>query len=139
MDAYREKGFTLLEVMVVLVILGLLAAVVAPNVLGTQDKGMVKKVKADIAILEQSIDMYKMDNFMFPTTDEGLEALVEKPAARELKNYTVDGYIKRLPMDPWGNPYQYLSPGKHGKYDVFSLGADGQLGGEGQNQDIGNW
>ena len=135
----RENGFTLLEIMVVLVILGLLAAVVAPNVLGTQDKGMVKKVHADLALLEQAIDMYKVDNFSFPTTDEGLEALVNKPAGKTLKNYTEGGYIKRLPADPWGNPYQYLSPGKHGKYDVFSLGADGQLGGEGQAQDIGNW
>lgn len=139
MEVYREKGFTLLEVMVVLVILGLLAAVVAPNVLGTQDKGMIKKTQADIALLEQAIDMYKLDNFMYPTTTEGLEALVKKPETRELKNYTQGGYIKRLPVDPWGNPYQYLSPGKHTNYDVFSLGADGELGGEGQNQDIGNW
>lgn len=135
----KEKGFTLLEVMVVLVILGLLAAVVAPNVLGTQDKGMIKKVQADIALLEQAVDMYRLDNFAFPTTADGLEALVKKPEGKTLKNYTDGGYIKRLPTDPWGNPYQYLSPGKHSKYDIYSLGSDGELGGEGQAKDIGNW
>jgi len=135
----KEKGFTLLEVMVVLVILGLLAAVVAPNVLGTQDKGMIKKVQADIALLEQAVDMYRLDNFAFPSTDDGLEALVKKPEGKTLKNYTEDGYIKRLPSDPWGNAYQYLSPGKHSKYDIYSLGSDGELGGEGQAKDIGNW
>jgi general secretion pathway protein G len=135
----KQQGFTLLEVMVVLVILGMLAAVVAPNVLGTQDRGMVKKVQADIALLEQAVDMYKLDNFVFPTTDDGLEALVKKPAGKTLTNYATDGYIKRLPADPWGNPYQYISPGKHSKYDIYSLGSDGVLGGEGQAKDIGNW
>lgn len=135
----KQRGFTLLEVMVVIVILALLAAVVAPNVLSNQDKAMQKKAQADIAALEQAIDMYRMDNFVYPSTEQGLEALVSKPQNVSLKNYNSDGYIKRLPSDPWGNPYKYLYPGKHGKYDIYTLGADGIEGGNENATDIGNW
>lgn len=136
----KQQGFTLLEIMVVVVILGLLVAIVAPNVLDNQDKAMVEKTKADIAGLEQALDMYKLDNHTYPSTDQGLESLVKKPQINpEPKNYRPDGYIKRLPNDPWGNSYQYLTPGEHGSFDLYSFGADGDNGGEGQAADIGNW
>ena len=136
----REQGFTLLEIMVVIVILGLLVAVVAPNVLQNQDRAMVEKARADIAVLEQSLDMYKLDNHVYPTTDQGLMALVKVPkTGPQPKNYRSNGYIKRLPDDPWGNPYQYIQPGEHGPYDLYSLGADGEEGGEELASDIVNW
>lgn len=136
----RQRGFTLLEIMVVVVILGLLVAIVAPNVLDNQDKAMQEKARADIAALEQALDMYKLDNHRHPSTDQGLEALVSKPDINPVpKNYRPDGYIKRLPNDPWGNPYQYLQPGEHGAFDLYSLGSDGENGGDGQAADIGNW
>lgn len=136
----HQRGFTLLEIMVVIVILGLLMSVVATNVLQNQDRAMVEKAKADIAVLEQSLDMYKLDNFVYPSTDQGLEALAEKPEiAPEPKNYRQGGYIKRLPEDPWGNPYQYIQPGEHGQFDLYSLGADGEEGGDDLASDIGNW
>ncbi len=136
----RQAGFTLLEIMVVIVILGLLVSIVAPNVLQNQDRAMVEKAKADIAMLEQALDMYKLDNHSYPTTDQGLDALVNKPTSSpEPRNYRSDGYIKRLPQDPWGNQYQYLQPGEHGPYDLYSTGADGDEGGEGLASDIGNW
>ncbi|MEH6822972.1 MAG: type II secretion system major pseudopilin GspG [Motiliproteus sp.] len=136
----HQQGFTLLEIMVVIVILGLLVAVVAPNVLQNQDKAMVQKARADIAILEQALDLYKLDNFSYPSTDQGLEALVSKPSGTpEPKRYNSNGYIKRLPSDPWGTPYQYLQPGSKNPTDIFSLGADGELGGAELAADIGNW
>ena len=136
----RQAGFTLLEIMVVIVILGLLVSIVAPNVLQNQDRAMVEKAKADIAMLEQALDMYKLDNHSYPTTDQSLDALVNKPTSSpEPRNYRSDGYIKRLPQDPWGNQYQYLQPGEHGPYDLYSTGADGDEGGEGLASDIGNW
>jgi general secretion pathway protein G len=136
---HRQQGFTLLEIMVVLVILGLLVALVAPNVLQNQDRAMVEKAKADVALLEQALDMYKLDNFQYPTTNQGLEALVTKPEIDpQPKRYNSNGYIKRLPQDPWGNPYQYLQPGTKKAFDVYSLGADGEMGGEGLAADIGN-
>ncbi|SIR02309.1 type II secretion system major pseudopilin GspG [Marinobacterium stanieri] len=135
-----QQGFTLLEIMVVIVIMGLLVAVVAPNVLQNQDKAMVEKVRTDVMLMEQALDMYKMDNFVYPTTDQGLDSLVAKPESDPIpKRYNADGYIKRLPKDPWGNPYQYLQPGQHSKVDIYSLGADGELGGKGIAADIGNW
>ena len=138
--AKKQKGFTLLEVMVVLVIIGLLVAIVAPNVLDNQDKAMVQKARADISSLEQALEMYRLDNFNYPATNQSLDALVKKPSvAPEPKNYRADGYIRRLPTDPWGNAYQYRFPGEKGRVDVFSLGADGSIGGEGLNADIGNW
>ncbi|MGY5584570.1 type II secretion system major pseudopilin GspG [Vibrio cincinnatiensis] len=137
--ANRQSGFTLLEVMVVVVILGILASVVVPNLLGNKDKADQQKAITDIVALENALDMYRLDNSVYPTTDQGLEALVSKPSNPEPRNYRADGYIRRLPKDPWGNDYQYLSPGEHGRVDVFTLGADGQEGGEGANADIGNW
>lgn len=135
-----QRGFTLLEIMVVIVILGLLVAVVAPNVLQNQDKAMVEKARADIAVLEQALDMYKLDNHVYPTTDQGLQALVKAPnLSPKPKNYRSDGYIKRLPEDPWGNPYLYIQPGEHGRYDLYSTGADGEEGGEDLAGDIVNW
>lgn len=134
-----QQGFTLLEIMVVIVILGLLVAMVAPNVLQNQDKAMVEKARADVALLEQALDMYKLDNFQYPTTDQGLEALVSKPTNGPApKRYNPNGYIKRLPTDPWGNAYQYLQPGVTRAFDIYSLGADGELGGEDLAKDISN-
>ncbi|WP_372799107.1 type II secretion system major pseudopilin GspG, partial [Litorivivens sp.] len=136
MKSRRQAGFTLLEIMVVIVILGLLVSIVAPNVLQNQDRAMVEKAKADIAMLEQALDMYKLDNHTYPTTDQGLDSLVNKPTSSpEPRNYRSDGYIKRLPQDPWGNQYQYLQPGEHGPYDQYSTGADGDEGGEGLASD----
>jgi len=136
----REAGFTLVELMVVILIIGLLATAVAINVLPSQDRAMVEKARADIATLEQAVEMYRMDMLTYPTTEQGLQALIDKPDGLERpERYRPDGYIKRLPEDPWGNPYQYLHPGEHGPFDIYSLGADGRLGGEGQNADIGNW
>lgn len=136
----RQRGFTLLEVMVVIVILGLLATLVLPRVLGRQDQAMVAKAKADVQALSTALKMYKLDNFTYPSTGQGLEALIKQPAGEPLaKNWKMGGYIERLPTDPWGNPYQYLSPGEKMEIDVWSFGADGRTGGEGVDGEIGNW
>ncbi len=136
----KQSGFTLLEVMVVVVILGVLASFVVPNLLGNKEKADQQKAITDISSLENSLDMYKLDNSIYPTTDQGLDALVSKPSASpEPRNYQDGGYIKRLPKDPWGNEYQYVSPGDNGTIDIFTLGSDGQEGGEGAQSDIGNW
>lgn len=135
----KQTGFTLLEVMVVLVILGLMASFIVPNLLGNKEKADQQKAVSDIVALENALDMYKLDNGVYPTTDQGLQALVTKPNSPEPRQYREGGYIKRLPTDPWGNDYQYLSPGDQGVIDVFTLGADGQEGGEEINADIGNW
>ncbi|GLO59560.1 type II secretion system protein GspG [Vibrio sp. MACH09] len=136
----KQTGFTLLEVMVVVVILGVLASFVVPNLLGNKEKADQQKAISDISALEQALDMYKLDNSVYPSTDQGLEALVNKPSGTpEPRNYRNNGYIKRLPNDPWGREYQYLSPGDNGTIDIFSLGADGEEGGEEANADIGNW
>lgn len=136
----RRAGFTLVEMMVVIVILGILATVVAINVLPSQDKAMKGKARADVAVLEQALEAYRLDNFAFPTNDQGLDALVTPPAGlNQVDRYREGGYIRRLPKDPWGNPYQYRAPGAHGAIDVFSFGADGREGGEGKDADIGNW
>ncbi|MDR2307275.1 MAG: type II secretion system major pseudopilin GspG [Paucimonas sp.] len=136
----RQRGFTLMEIMVVIFIIGLLIAVVAPSVLGNQDKAMKQKVMADLATLEQALDMYRLDNLRFPSNEQGLAALAKQPTVEPLpRNWRSDGYIRRLPEDPWGSPYQYRMPGEHGRVDVYSLGADGQPGGEGLDADLGNW
>ena len=136
----KQSGFTLLEVMVVIVILGILASLVVPNLLGSKEQADQQKAVTDISALEQALDMYKLDNSVYPTTDQGLEALVSKPGSSpEPRNYRDGGYIKRLPKDAWGNEYQYLSPGDNGTVDIFTLGADAQEGGEGASTDIGNW
>ncbi|GEM78137.1 type II secretion system major pseudopilin GspG [Vibrio superstes] len=136
----KQQGFTLLEVMVVVVILGILASFVVPNLLGNKEKADQQKAITDIVALENALDMYKLDNSVYPSTDQGLDALVSRPTGSpEPRNYRNDGYIRRLPSDPWGNEYQYLSPGDNGNIDIFTLGADGQEGGEGASSDIGNW
>jgi general secretion pathway protein G len=136
----REAGFTLVEMMVVIVILGLLATVVAINVLPSQDKAMKEKARADVSVLEQALESYRLDTFNFPRTEDGLQALVTPPASlAQPDRFREGGYIRRLPKDPWGNDYQYRSPGQHGAIDVFSFGADGREGGEGKDADIGNW
>jgi general secretion pathway protein G len=134
------RGFTLIEIMVVVVIIGLLAAVILPNVFSKVGTAQISKAKADIQALETALTMFRLDNFKFPSTDLGLEALVTRPNDPTVRNWPDGGYIKRLNKDPWGNPYVYVFPGTHGQeYDLYSLGADGQEGGEKDNADIGNW
>lgn len=134
------KGFTLIEIMVVVVILGILGALVVPNILGRTGEARVAATKSDIRSIANALDLYKLDNHNYPSTDQGLEALSSKPSGYpEAKNWNADGYLKKLPQDPWGNGYQYVSPGSHGKYDLYSLGADGREGGSDENSDINNW
>jgi len=136
----QERGFTLIEIMVVVVIIGLLATLVLPRVLGRQEEAFVAKAQSDIRALSSALQLYKLDNFNFPSTEQGLEALVSKPSGDPpAKNWKQGGYIDRLPNDPWGNPYQYLSPGEKSEVDIWSFGADGQPGGEGIAADLGNW
>ena len=133
----KQKGFTLLEIMVVIVILGVLASMIVPNLMGNKDKADRQKVVSDVIALENALDMYKLDNGSYPSGDQGLEALVTEPSGSpEPRNYREDGYIKRLPQDPWGNDYILNNPGEHGKLDILSVGQDGE---EGTDDDIGNW
>ena len=133
----KQQGFTILEIMVVLVIIGILAGMIAPNFIGESDKAKVKKAATDIVTLEQALDMYKLNNNVYPSTEQGLDALVNEPTIEPApRNYPHGGYIRRLPQDPWGNEYQLLSPGEQGKIDIFSVGPDGQADTE---DDIGNW
>ena len=137
MSKNKQQGFTLLEVMVVIVILGILASMVVPNLIGSQERANMQKAVSDVTALETSLSLYKMDNYNYPSTDQGLEALVEKTDLEpEPRRFPEDGYIKRLPKDPWGNEYVLLNPGENGKMDVFSAGPDGEPGTE---DDIGNW
>jgi general secretion pathway protein G len=135
-----QRGFTLIEIMVVVVIMGILAALVVPKLMGRADDARITAAKSDIATLMQALKLYKLDNQRYPTTEQGLQALVAKPtngpAANGWKN---GGYVDKLPKDPWGGQYQYLSPGVKGEVDVFSYGADGQPGGSGNDADIGSW
>ncbi len=133
------RGFTLIEIMVVVVILGILAALVVPNILGNVDTARITAARQDIRGIESALDMYRLDNYTYPTTQQGLQALVTQPADPSIRNWRLGGYLKKLPNDPWGNPYQYLYPGTQGEVDVWSMGADGQTGGEGVAADIGNW
>ncbi len=136
----RAAGFTLIEIMVVVVILGILAALVLPNVMGRIGQAQSTKVKADIQGYETALSLFKLDNFKYPSTDQGLEALVKQPADPSIRNWKEGGYIRALKKDPWGNDYQYVYPGTHGtEYDIFTLGADAQPGGDGENADVGNW
>jgi len=139
--AGTQRGFTLIEIMVVVVILGILAAIVVPNVFGNVEKARISKVKQDIRSFETALALYKMDNFKVPTSDQGLQALVTQPNDPTIRNFKPGGYLTGgVKKDPWGNDYKYVTPGSHGgEYDIFTLGADNQEGGEGDNADIGNW
>ena len=136
----RQSGFSLVEILVVLVIMGLLISIVAPTVLNRADEARVQKVHADFKAIETALKIYRLDNYVYPTTEQGLQALVEPSTLEpEPRNFKRGGYLSELPVDPWGRPYLYLSPGEHGEVDLYTLGADGLSGGEGQNTDIGNW
>ncbi|MBF0371178.1 MAG: type II secretion system major pseudopilin GspG [Magnetococcales bacterium] len=136
----REGGFTLIEIMVVVVILAVLATLVVPRVMDRPAQARIVKAKQDIRTIEGALDLYKLDNFVHPTTDQGLEALVKKPENDpEPPNWNASGYLPRVPQDPWSREYLYLNPGQHGAMDIYTLGADGIEGGEGNNADIGNW
>jgi general secretion pathway protein G len=126
--------------MVVVVILGILAALIVPKIMSRPDEARITAAKQDVATLAQALKLYKLDNLAYPTTDQGLQALVAKPAAAPIPvNWKTGGYLERLPKDPWGRDYRYLNPGRHGEIDIYSLGADGEPGGEGNDADIGNW
>jgi general secretion pathway protein G len=135
----RQSGFTLIEIMVVVVILAVLGALVVPNILGKVDKARVTAAQTDIKSIGTALDLYRLDNFKYPTTEQGLQALVKQPADPTITNYPAGGYLKTLPHDPWGNPYVYASPGTDGRdYDLMSFGRDGKQGGEGPDADISN-
>jgi general secretion pathway protein G len=136
----RQQGFSLVEILVVLVIMGLLISVVAPTVLNRADDARVQKVYADFKAIETALKIYRLDNYVYPSTEQGLEALVEATTLDpEPRNFKQGGYLSELPQDPWGRPYLFLSPGENGEMDIYSRGADGLSGGEGQNADVGNW
>ncbi|BAU56581.1 general secretion pathway protein G [Halorhodospira halochloris] len=138
MSRRSHSGFTLIEIMVVVVILGILAGIVVPRIMDRPDSARVEAAKQDIRSIESALNLYRLDNNHYPSTDQGLEALVEEPTGSpEPRNW--QGYLDRVPTDPWGNEYQYLNPGEHGDIDIYSLGADGEPGGEGVDAEIGNW
>ena len=138
--ANRSGGFTLIEIMVVMVILGLLVALVAPNIMGRGDEARVTAAEAQLRNISSALDLYRLDNSHYPSTEQGLEALVEKPTGSpEPSNWNPEGYMNAIPKDPWGNEYQYVQPGSQGPYDLYSYGADGREGGEGVNADISVW
>ena len=134
-DKSKSHGFTLIEVMVVVVILGILAAIVVPRIMGRPDEARIIKAQQDIRALEAALNLYRLDNYNYPSTDQGIEALTERPSEQDAPNWKEGGYLDRVPTDPWQRPYQYLSPGTHGEVDIFSLGPDGQP----SDDDIGNW
>jgi general secretion pathway protein G len=134
------RGFTLIEIMVVLVIMGILAGLVVPKLMGRTDDARVLQAKQDISTMMGALKMYKLDNMRYPTTEQGLKALIEKPTGGPAANgWKAGGYISKLPQDPWGNQYQYMSPGIKSEVEIFSLGADGQPGGAAYDADIGSW
>ena len=139
-QANRSRGFTLIEIMVVMVILGLLVALVAPNIMGRGDEARVTAAEAQLRNISSALDLYRLDNSHYPSTEQGLDALVEKPSGSpEPSNWNPEGYMNAIPKDPWGNEYQYVQPGSEGPYDLYSYGADGREGGEGVNADISVW
>ena len=134
------SGFTLIEVMVVVVILAILAAIIVPRILSRPEQAKLVAVKQDILAIQNAMALYKLDNGFYPTTSQGIQALVTKPSGSpEAKNWNPEGYLKKLPKDPWGNPYQYISPGAHGAFDLYSWGVDGQEGGTDKAADIVSW
>lgn len=135
----RQQGFTLIEIMVVVIILGILAAIVAPNVIGRVGDAQIAAAKQDLRGIENALKFYRLDNFSYPSTEQGLQALVSRPNDPNLRNWKQGGYLDRMPKDPWGNPYQFLNPGNNGEVDIYTLGRDGRPGGEGEDADIGNW
>src|ERR1700752_4016949 len=136
----RTAGFTLIEILVVVVIIGILAALVAPRIMSRIDDAQIAKARQDIRVYETALNLFKMDNYKYPTTDQGLQSLVQQPADPTIRNWKAGGYVDSVKKDPWGYDYQYVYPGTHGtEYDLFTLGADNQPGGEGINTDIGNW
>ncbi|WP_306131406.1 type II secretion system major pseudopilin GspG [Roseivivax marinus] len=135
-----DRGFTLLELMVVVVILSILALVVVPRVIDRPDQARAARAQSDVAAIASAVNLYRLDNFRYPTTEQGLSALVAPPSQPPApENWATGGYMDRVPEDPWGRPYQYLSPGVHGDFDVFTYGADGVAGGTGADADIGTW
>ncbi len=140
MSYSRSQGFTLIEIMVVVVILAILAAAVVPRIMDRPDQARMTKAKQDVQVLESALELYRLDNFNYPSTQQGLEALVQRPSGEPAApNWKSGGYIKSLPKDPWGNEYQYLNPGIKSDVDIFTYGADARPGGEGPAADIGNW
>ncbi len=140
MRPVHARGMTLIEIMVVIVILGVLAALIVPSVIGRPEEARVIAAKQDVATIVQALKLYRLDNHRYPSTEQGLQALVAPPTVAPLApNWKAGGYLERLPKDPWGNPYKFLSPGVHAEIDVFSYGADGALGGSGRDADIGSW
>ncbi len=136
----RSLGFTLIEVMIVILILGVLGALIVPKVMSRPDEARITAAKQDIGSIVQALKLYKLDNMRYPSTEQGLQALVKKPTSAPIPpNWKGNGYLEKLPKDPWGKPYQYLQPGLHAEIDVMSLGADGAPGGEGSDADIGSW
>ncbi len=136
----RSHGFTLIEVMVVIVIIAVLAALIVPKVMSRPDEARVTAARQDIGAISQALKLYKLDNMRYPTTEQGLQALVKKPATQPVpENWKGNGYLEKLPKDPWGSPYKYLQPGLHGDVDVMSFGANREVGGEGTDADIGSW
>lgn len=136
----KDAGFSLLELMVVVVILSILALVIVPRVIDRPDQARAARAQSDIAAIASAVQLYRLDNFRYPTTEQGLEALRTAPATEPVPaNWATGGYVDRLPVDPWGQPYQYLAPGVHGDFDVFTFGADGVAGGTGADADIGSW
>lgn len=139
-QAIRSRGFTLIEIMVVLMILGLLVALVAPNILGRGDEARVTTAEAQLRNISSALDLYRLDNGHYPSSEQGLEALVNKPTGSpEPSNWNPEGYMNAIPTDPWGNEYQYVQPGSEGPYDLYSYGADGEEGGDGLKADISVW
>ena len=136
----RHGGFSLIEIIVVVIIIGLLASIVAPMVSDQADKARIQKAKADFKAIQTALKLYQLDNFVYPTSEQGLAALVTKPSLAPIpRNYKANGYIEQLQEDPWGRPYLYMSPGEGHEYDIYTLGADGVSGGDGQNADISIW
>lgn len=136
----KLNGFTLIEIMVVMVIIGILAALIVPKIMGRPDEARTVAAKQDMSSIMQALKLYKLDNQRYPSTEQGLQALVTKPTTTPLpNNWKAGGYLERMPIDPWGNAYVYLNPGVHGELDIMSYGADGAAGGEGNDADIGNW